>query len=112
MSEKYATLEILAQHGKTSVVKAKHLVTGRVVALKKTSPENRETLRKEAQSLGKLKHPNIVSVISMIEEKSAKGIPLGKSPHLFQKEISHSPRRIRNDNPELFRHPHNCCVQY
>jgi len=62
MSEKYATLEILAQHGKTSVVKAKHLVTGRVVALKKTSPENRETLRKEAQSLGKLKHPNIAEI--------------------------------------------------
>ncbi len=25
-----------------------------------------------------------------------------KSPHSIQKEISHSPRRIRNDNPELF----------
>ncbi len=25
-----------------------------------------------------------------------------KSPHSFQQEISHSPRRIRNDNPELF----------
>ncbi len=45
------------------------------------------------------------SVISMSEAKSAKGIPLGKSPHPFQKEISHSPRRIRIDNPELFVRP-------
>ncbi len=41
----------------------------------------------------------------MSEAKSAKGIPLGKSPLSFQKEISHSPRRIRNDNPELFGQP-------
>ncbi len=45
------------------------------------------------------------SVISMSGAKSAKGVPLGKSPHSIQKEISHSPRRSRNDNPELFRQP-------
>lgn len=75
---KYRIERQLGEGGMGSVYLARHLVTGRRVALKWVNTQDpvlRARLLREARSMGRLSHPNVVGVLDADEQDGSSRIP-------------------------------------
>jgi serine/threonine protein kinase len=77
VAARYQTQSLLGEGGMGIVFEAIHIVTGRRVALKwmkasvSRTAEGRARMRREAETVGRINHPNVVQIFDVIEEDGA-----------------------------------------
>jgi serine/threonine-protein kinase len=70
IGDRYRVVRPLGEGGMSTVYLARHRMTGRTVAIKlvpEADPVMRERVLREARSMGRLQHPNVVGVLDMGE---------------------------------------------
>lgn len=105
-AEKYHVISLLGSGGMSSVYKAKHVLMGRIVALKvlqshlASSPQSVRRFQLEAQAASKLQHTNLVSVFDF--GVSSVGEPFLVMDYLQGKSLADLLDKVKKVDVERF----------